>query len=278
MRTSASSPASAAKPAAKNRPTATSAGACPAAAAAATAIASITAPTSDVVRPPPRFPATGPPPRSSASGGCRPARTAATAIAVKASASVAAAPATGANMETGCGAKTAADPVATSRSQARPSSPTSSRVQSGPSAAPAAAPARAEAPPTKSRTAASRRGGKPTAARAPSVRDCAATKRPKSSQTSSKPATTTNDESARNRPPKGVDPFAAASASARIAITLMPARSGSMPAAICDARSVAATPAPAMCQAVVMPKRLPAIRRAAASDTNAFGVARYSFQ
>ena len=32
------------------------------------------------------------------------------------------------------------------------------------------------------------------------------------------------------------------------------------------------------CQAVVTPKRLPASRRAVASDTNAFGAAPYSFQ
>ena len=112
----------------------------------------------------------------------------------------------------------------------------------------------------------------------PTSRARAATSRSKSSHSSNSPAPTTKLDSARNRPPKGVEPRAAALAAARRGTTRRPSGSG----ASREANS-SRTPAGSMlpggrCQAVVRPKRLPAMRRAVSSDTNAFGVVPWSFQ
>jgi hypothetical protein len=127
--------------------------------------------------------------------------------------------------------------------------------------------------------AAIRDAGQPTAERTPRSRRRDATSREKRSHSRSRPATTTKLDRARNRLPNGVDPLAAASASARDASTRRPTRSGTIAAASRAATSARTSGASAgRNQAVVEPKRLPARRSPQTSDTNAFGVVPWAFQ
>ena len=107
----------------------------------------------------------------------------------------------------------------------------------------------------------------------------AATSSEKSSHSSRRPEATTKLESARNRPPNGVDPRAAASACARSGTAFIPTRKASIASArAARVASAASTGCLGACHAVVTPNRLPASRRATASETKAFGVAPWAFQ
>jgi hypothetical protein len=113
----------------------------------------------------------------------------------------------------------------------------------------------------------------------PRLRAREATSSLKSSHSSSSPEATTKLESARNSPPNGVEPRAAATASARSGSTRRPTASGARAAARrsrSGSRSSAAVAG--RCQAVVAPKRPAAIRRAVSSETKAFGVVPCAFQ
>ena len=171
------------------------------------------------------------------------------------------------------------DPAATAVVHARARASSITRAQSGPRHAPATDPTTAAASPTRASSVASRRGGQPIAASTPISRRRAVTSSRNNSHSSTRPAITTNDESARNSGPNGVEPRAAARASAASGMILMPTSAGSSRAASAprsEPRSV--TRSRGTCQAVVAPKRLPASVRAVASDTNAFGVVPYVFQ
>jgi hypothetical protein len=89
-------------------------------------------------------------------------------------------------------------------------------------------------------------------------------------------------DSARNSPPNGVDPRAAARAADRSDTTRRPTASGATAAASrgasVAASSCAAAGSAGTNHAVEPPNRLPASRRAVASDTNAFGAAPCVFQ
>ena len=169
------------------------------------------------------------------------------------------------------------DPAATEAFHDDESAPRRSRAHAGPTAVPTMPPRAAARAPTSTSSRPIRGAGQPIAARTPISRRRAATRRAKRSHSRSSPATTTKLERARNRPPKGVDPRAAASASARDASTRRPTRSGTMAAARAAAISARGSDAGTN-QAVVVPNRLPARRSPQASDTNAFGVAPWAFQ
>ena len=275
----ARSPASAAAPAAKNRPTAAP-GVAPRPRAAVAAAAAI--PTTAVVAASrwERRLAVGPRPRRSASGGRRPALRAAQPRATSAIAKVARPPLTSGTRGGGVASKARVAPGSTPAVHARPSRASRAAAQAGPRSVPTVAPIAAAIPPTVSKIAVTRRGGNPTAARMPRSRPRAATSRPNSSHASIRPAITTKLESARNRPPKGVEPREAARASSRRATTRRPASAGGIAAASVDA--IAATAAGSAgfgrSQAVVSPNRPAARRRAVASDTNALGVGPWAFQ
>ena len=107
----------------------------------------------------------------------------------------------------------------------------------------------------------------------------AATSSEKSSHSSRSPEATTKLESARNRPPNGVDPRAAASAWARSGTTFIPMPSAGIASArAARVASATCTGCSGMCHAVVAPNRLPASLRATSSETKAFGVAPCAFQ
>ena len=284
--TPASNPASAAKPAAKNSPTAACGSPRRAHHASATATAGPTAANPTTIGPArPRTVGGSPPPDFSiVSGGSRAARQAAAAAATSDTAAAPIAAGTSVRSEESANAcvplaNTALDPAATPVFHAWASQSSSNRAQSGPTSEPTTTPPTAASPATSTSSRATRAAGQPMAARMPMSRRRAATSSEKSSHSSRSPEATTKLESARNRPPNGVDPRAAASAWARNGTTFIPMPSaGIVSASAARVAAAAGSDCSGMCHAVVAPNRLPASRRARASETNAFGVAPCAFQ
>ena len=277
-RTSDSKPTSARTPERKNIPTAAWPSSRPASAATASAPASESTATTSARRPARgRSAAASPPPRNSVSGFCLPARRAADTIAAIESRKPATAPGQRLVQRITPSPKAELDPAATEAFHDDESAPRRSRAHAGPTAVPTMPPTAAARAPTSTSNRVIRAAGQPIAARTPMSRRRAATRREKRSHSSSSPAATTKLERARNSPPNGVDPLAAARASRREASTRRPSLSGTIRPA-----SSAATSARRLVggtnQAVVAPNRLPASRSPQPSDTNAFGVAPWAFQ